>query len=64
MEYDGEQHFEEKFYTLKSGGLKRIQMNDNVKNEFCKLKNIKLLRISFKELKIIDIILKKNILNG
>lgn len=45
IEYDGEQHFKPKF------GLKefeRTKQNDNIKNEFCKNNNIRLIRIPYK----------------
>ena len=61
IEYDGEQHFVDKYYTAKSGGLSRIRINDNVKNEYCKDKGIKLLRISYKDFKSIEKIIKENI---
>ncbi len=45
IEYDGRQHFNinTKFYT------KSIKINDNIKNKYCKSKNIKLLRIKYIE---------------
>lgn len=61
IEYDGEQHFKERFYGSTSGGLKRIQMNDEIKNEYCKVNKMKLLRINYKEFKNIKKILKENI---
>jgi len=45
IEYDGRQHFNinTKFYS------EDIKINDNIKNKYCKLNNIKLLRIKFDE---------------
>jgi len=49
IEYDGRQHFEP---VYDFGGLdqfEKTKINDNIKNEYCKNNNIKLLRISYKE---------------
>ena len=49
IEYDGRQHFEP---VYDFGGLdqfEKTKRNDNIKNEYCKNNNIKLLRISYKE---------------
>jgi len=51
IEYDGQQHFKE---TKLFGKLEDIQESDRVKNEFCKMKNIKLLRIPYTEFDIIE----------
>ena len=51
IEYDGVQHFKESYW----GGLEEIQLRDNLKNQYCKEHNIKLIRIN----KIEDIILEK-----
>jgi len=50
IEYDGEQHFR----PMGFGGnaqekFQRTKINDKIKNQFCKQKRIKLLRISFNE---------------
>ena len=47
IEYDGEQHF--KSYDIFGGQdlFNIIKERDNIKNEYCKNNNIKLLRISF-----------------
>lgn len=45
IEYDGEQHFEETKWTHSS--LEEIQYRDNIKNNYCKEHNIKLIRIPY-----------------
>lgn len=61
IEFDGEQHFKpiEKF-----GGKEKFNIqvkNDNIKNDYCKSNNIKLLRIRFDEVNQIEEIIKKSI---
>lgn len=52
IEYDGIQHFEQR-----SGwdNLKKVQLNDNIKNSYCIEKNIPLLRIPYTEFDKINI---------
>lgn len=54
IEFDGEQHFKtrSKYYH------NQIFNNDNIKTTFCQNQNIKLLRISYKEINKISNILK------
>lgn len=62
IEYDGEQHFKS---IKKWGGddkLKRQQEIDIIKNNFCVINNIKLVRISYTELNKIDNNYIKNLL--
>ena len=58
IEFDGIQHFKPIEYF---GGIESFEyqkINDNIKNEYCKNKNIKLIRISYKDKnKIKDIII-------
>lgn len=62
IEYDGEQHFNaDKFYGGKKG-LLEIQKRDNIKNNYCRTNNIKLIRISFREFKNINEILTKKLI--
>lgn len=49
IEYDGEQHFHSVMRFGGEEGFKSIQKNDQTKTEYCKLNNIRLLRISYKE---------------
>ena len=55
IEYDGRQHFESIEFFGGDEYLNNLKFNDNLKNEYCKNKNIKLIRISYK-----DNISKKN----
>ena len=53
IEYDGEQHFKP-FYRIKNTEnalmkLKKTQHNDKIKNDYCSLNNIPLLRIKYTE---------------
>lgn len=63
IEFDGEQHFREKSFganTSKSRiEYETLQKHDRMKNEYCREKNINLLRIPFWEINNIDIILKR-----
>jgi len=47
IEYDGKQHFELRTYWGGEEGLKDRQHKDNIKNNFCKDNNIKLVRIKY-----------------
>jgi len=52
IEYDGEQHFQPVQFggiSLKEAelNLKNKKHNDNIKEKFCKMKNIHLLRIKY-----------------
>ncbi len=60
IEYDGEQHYKEKDFFGGNEGFCKIIKNDQIKNDFCMINNIQLLRISYKEnifekLKVINI---------
>lgn len=58
LEYDGEQHFKSSgFYTEEM--VKNLKHNDDIKNNFCIYNNIKLYRISYKEKRNLEDILKK-----
>ena len=51
IEFDGRQHFEGPDGKWKeSYSLEDIQLRDNLKNEYCEKNNIKLIRISYKDL--------------
>lgn len=47
IEYDGRQHFEAIDYFGGKEGFKGIQKRDQIKNNYCKKKSIKLIRISY-----------------
>ena len=49
IEFDGIQHFEINDYWGGKYNLEKIQNNDNIKNNFCKESNIKLIRIKYNE---------------
>ena len=51
IEFDGRQHFEGPDGTWKNSySLEDLQLRDNLKNEYCKQHNLKLVRISYKDL--------------
>lgn len=58
IEYDGEFHYKK---TTLGNDLERQNLHDNIKNEYCIKNNIKLLRIPYWDIKIIDDILRKEI---
>jgi hypothetical protein len=49
IEFDGEQHFKPIEYWGGKKEFEKIKIRDNIKNEYCKNNNIKLLRISYNE---------------
>ena len=59
IEYDGIQHFKECWYN----DLEKIKIRDNIKNQYCKLHNIDLYRISYKDYDNIESILENIIKN-
>ncbi len=62
IEFDGEQHFNP-WHTIPNAvkKLEETQTKDRIKTKFCEDLGIKLVRINYKELKKIDVILKDNI---
>lgn len=63
IEYDGIQHFQPCGGWYSEDYLKKIQYRDDIKNQYCKDNNIKLIRIPYTEKNNIKIILKEE-LNG
>ena len=63
VEYDGEQHYKVARYSKDKnkmlGKLKDVQKRDNIKNIYCELNNIQLLRIPYWDFNNIEIILTK-----
>jgi very-short-patch-repair endonuclease len=60
IEYDGEQHYSKN--TFRYGEkFEEQQKRDNIKNNYCKTNNIKLIRIPYTEFDNIENILKENI---
>lgn len=47
IEYDGEQHYKPIKYWGGEENFKEIQLNDQIKNDFCKKNNIRLVRIPY-----------------
>ena len=62
IEFDGTQHFVSSVYFGRDDGLQKIQYRDNIKNEYAKNNNIKLLRIPYTKIKEIDKILTDELL--
>jgi len=58
IEYDGEQHFRPVDYWGGKEGFEKRKLYDKEKNDYCKLNNINLIRISYKDN--IKIILKRH----
>jgi very-short-patch-repair endonuclease len=63
IEFDGRQHFNLKGFNQSEENFLNIQLNDKIKTEFCLKNQIKLIRINYKEIKSINIILNKEIKN-
>jgi hypothetical protein len=59
IEYDGKQHFKESSKFGGNLGLLKVQKNDTLKNEYCYNNNIQILRIKYKDYKIVDKILNE-----
>lgn len=47
IEYDGEQHYRAVDYFGGEDGFKKTVAHDNIKNDYCKNNDIKLLRIPY-----------------
>lgn len=68
IEFDGKQHFEEThFFSYQNSKYDNsvtsyIQHHDSIKTEYCKSKNISLLRIPYTEINNIEEILKENLI--
>lgn len=60
IEFDGEHHYRPLKHWGGEKRFKETQLRDSIKNEFCKSRNIKLIRISFKQENKIEEILKEN----
>lgn len=54
IEYDGEQHFKEKECFGGKESFISLQKRDKIKNDFCKEKNIKLFRIPYTDIDILN----------
>lgn len=60
IEYDGIQHFEPIDFFGGKEGFEKQQKYDNIKNQYCKDNNIKLIRIPYFEFSNIEKLLKEN----
>ena len=54
IEYDGKQHFEPIDYFGGKNGFIKTQERDDIKNQYCKNNDIKLIRIPYTDLKKLD----------
>lgn len=63
IEYDGEQHFHQEHCIGGNEAFKITQYHDEIKNEYCKEKNINLLRIPYWEYENIETILEEYLYN-
>jgi len=61
IEYDGKQHFEEIEFFGGKKALNEIQQRDQIKTEYCKLNNIHLIRINYKQFDLIYDILNSEL---
>ena len=55
IEYDGSTHYIDTSGWFKKSSLDELQRRDEIKNQYCKSKNIKLIRIPYTDYDIIDI---------
>ena len=49
LEFDGKQHFEPNEFFGGIEGYNKLIVNDEIKNEYCKNNNIRLIRIKYDE---------------
>lgn len=61
IEFDGIQHFKPLIFFGGENALEYRKNNDEIKNQYCMNNNINLLRISYKEIKNVENILKKEL---
>lgn len=62
IEYQGEQHYKKTgHFEKRAGGLEGLQHRDKIKEKYCKLNNIELIKISYMEFNNIDKILKEKL---
>ena len=62
IEFDGEQHFKPSYFGGKESGIEkynRTKISDNIKNKYCQIYNISLIRIPYYNLNKIKTTLKK-----
>ena len=61
IEYDGEQHFKSRKHFGGNDALLETQHRDNIKNEYCKNNNIRLIRIPYTQYNNIEYILNREL---
>ncbi len=59
IEFDGRQHFEAEDFFGGDEGLKNLQLRDSIKDQYCKDKNIPILRISYRDMNKTEDIIKE-----
>lgn len=64
IEYDGEQHFRALGGWSTEEHLKETQYRDNIKNQYCKKNNIKLIRIPYTDYNKMNLNYLKELING
>lgn len=64
IEYDGEQHFIDTSGWFNNYSFKELKKRDNIKNNYCKNKNIRLIRIPYTDYNKINIKYIKEKING
>jgi very-short-patch-repair endonuclease len=62
LEFDGKQHFEPIKIFGGVEAFEKLKLRDKIKNEYCIEKGIKMIRISYEDINIIDKILEENLL--
>lgn len=61
IEFDGRQHFEPIEFFGGVDSFEKLKIRDGIKNDFCEKNGIKLIRISYEDINIVDKILDKSI---
>ena len=58
IEFDGEQHFKAKEYFGGKEEFRNIKRRDKIKNKYCEMNNVNLIRIKYTKINEIDKILE------
>jgi very-short-patch-repair endonuclease len=61
IEFDGKQHFEPINFFGGQEAFDKLKIRDEIKNKYCFDKNIKIIRISYEDINIIEKIIKENV---
>jgi len=62
IEFDGKQHFEPIDFFGGQESFDKLKVRDKIKNDYCFNKNIKMIRISYEDINIVEKIIKENVL--